>query len=294
MKSEHRHELETNELSKELAVVVEKVKPHTTSILAAIGVLIGAYAAVTWWSASRAARDRQFWEAFQVQVTARDPEYKNILRLAESEEYRGSPGQEWAYIAWADRQMLLASQEYLQSRDDAKKRLNAVEGIYDTLASSATSNEIVSRARFGLGRVHEMQGDIEAAAAQYAMVTGPMAGLASSRAEQLQSESNKAAADWLLTADLPQRPAVPGAAGISDRPEFDVDTPSSESGDAAGPNFDASKSLNEILNELTAGEGGDDRYDGSETGDDAASAEADETGDSQGETSSDADAASDQ
>ena len=34
--------------------------------------------------------------------------------------------QEWAYVTWADRQLLLASQQYLADREGAKKNLNEV------------------------------------------------------------------------------------------------------------------------------------------------------------------------
>ena len=276
MKSEHRHELETNVLSKELATWVERIKPHTTAITIGIGVLVGLYLAATWWSSSRADRDRQFWEEFHLKLSsASDPELKQILRLADNDEYAGAPGQEWAYATWADRQLRLATQDYLVNREQALERLDDVVGVYTTLAEGAASEEVANRARFGLARVYELQNKIDQARRQYNMVRGPLAELAEQRAERLGDESVQQIAGWLAEADLPRPPAVDND-GLGQPPEFGVKRPvPSSGGSGSGSSEPLQRTLDEILGDLTAAEEDEDRYAGASADD----AEADETSD---------------
>lgn len=289
MKSEHRHELETNTLSRELAGWIERIKPYTTTIFVGIAVLAGLYFVAMWWSAERAELDRRFWEEFQVTLSDSDPEYEEIRRLAESDDYSGAAGQEWAYLAWADRQLRLASIEYLESRDEALARLDNVAGVYDTLASGAASEEIANRARYGLARVYEMQNKIDDALRQYNMVRGPLSELAATQAERLQDDRSRAAVAWLATADLPRPSTSVSNPSLGQAPDFNVVPPSR----GGGPSFDLSRSLDDILGDLTREEGESNRYgeqaetedtsDGSSSSEDSPPAAADDTDASDGD-----------
>ena len=58
MKSEHRHELETNALAKRLGVVVEKLRPYAPAVLGIVGVAIVGMIALSYINGASAARQR--------------------------------------------------------------------------------------------------------------------------------------------------------------------------------------------------------------------------------------------
>ena len=151
--------------------------------------------------------------------------------LAENEEFAGTPVPEWAYLAWSDRQLLLASQSYLTDRTTTNKRLEQILPVYKEMAAGAGNAQLQDRARYGIAQVLEMQGKVKEAREAYGKVKGDLATIAAARAEQLDSADVDAACEWLATAELPKRetPATGGAA-LGTKPDFDAEVP------AAAPN----------------------------------------------------------
>jgi hypothetical protein len=259
MNTERRHELETNALAQGITTWGDRLRPYVSAILAIVAALLALYIVTSLWNSYQAARDREAWHEFELALFDSDGEGRNLQRLANSEEFEGTVMQEWAYMAWADRQLRLASQRYLVDRDDAKKRLTSVEGIYEQFADNASSSELKNRARLGLARVSEMQGDLAEAKAQYALVGGALAVLAEERIKQLEPKQASETIEWLSTVALPKRtpPSGPGVPGA--RPGFDATPPAADA--ASGLNFDSTQSLEEILGGIQAGEQSK-RYDG--------------------------------
>src|SRR6188474_3501036 len=131
MKSEHRHELETNALAKNLAVWSEKLKPHFSTIMTVVAVLLAAYFLLSMWQTSGSRRDRDAWDQYEMAVLGGDLEMAQLQRVAASDDYSGAKMQEWAHVAWADRQLRIAAERYLTDRDDANKRLTNIAAIYE-------------------------------------------------------------------------------------------------------------------------------------------------------------------
>jgi hypothetical protein len=287
MKSERRHELEANSLVHEIEVWTEKIKPYTNIILGVVGGLLGLYAALTWWSSSQAKQNLRAWEAYEMAALGSDIDLKEMQRIAADEQYLGTEMQQWAYVAWADRQLLRASQLYLIDREDAQERLEAITGIYQQFSTQASNVELRSRAQLGLGRVYEIQNRLDDAREAYSKVTGPLAEIAKQRAEALDSQSLQEVNQWLATADLPkpQVPAGPGTPG--QRPGFGVTSPAVDIGSEGlegALNLDTSRSLEDILGrfEEDAGTGQEQsggRYDSSEGQSPAAPANGDSASD---------------
>lgn len=259
MKSERRHDLETNELALRVQDWIDRAKPYASQIvLVVLGLAVLAFLWSEWGNAT-SATEQAAWDEYTLASYSSDPELNSMKLLADNEEYAGTPVPEWAYLAWADRQLLLSSQTFLTDRDATLKRLEKVQEIFAALAKDSSNAQVKERARFGLAQSLEMQGKIEEAHAEYKRVKGDLLPLAEGRAEQLESGKVKEAYSWLTTAELPKRetPATSGAAFGSTKPNFDVDVPAPMS--SSNPIQDT-RSLEEILGSATTGAGDTNRY----------------------------------
>jgi len=259
MKTERRHDLETNTLALRLTGWIEKLKPHTGMLVGVLVILCGVAVVSSFWAAESEKKNQTAWAAFAAAHSATDPELTKLREVADQDEYSGTSMQEWAYVTWADRQVLLASGDYLIDRKSADDRLKRVVGIYEGLSNGVADAVVQNRARFGLARVFEMQNKLEEAREQYSQVGGDLQPMAILRAEQLDSSKVQEACAWLASAELPRRSFDGAAGGSGTRPSFDASLPDaslSESSDEPDP-----RSLEEILG--TAGEkeaASDERY----------------------------------
>jgi hypothetical protein len=229
MKTERRHDLETNSLAIKLANWIESIKPYTNTLLGVAAALVAVTAISSMMNSRSAATEESAWAAYAEAKNSSDPELENLRKLTESEEFAGTRMQEWAHLTWADRQVLVASRIYLRDRGAAKDRLRGARGIYETFAAGARDEQIRDRSHFGLGRVFEMLNRVDEAQREYALVQGDLQPIASHRAELLQADGAKETCSWLATAELP-KPDITGGKGASgERPGFDVSLPSANS-----------------------------------------------------------------
>jgi hypothetical protein len=257
MNTERRHELETNALADGITTWSEKARPYTSALLALIAVLLGLFIVASLWNSYQERRNREAWQELEFGLLEGDIESRNLRLIADREDLQGTDMTEWAYMSWADRQLLRASQLYLSNREDAKKRLTEIEAIYSQYADNASSPELKNRARLGLARVSEMQGDLTDAITQYEVVDGALAAVAEERIKALKAKPAKETVEWLATVELPKRtpPGGPGSPGA--RPGFEAAPPTADQG---GLNFETTQSLEEILGGIKSAEGDDKRY----------------------------------
>jgi hypothetical protein len=252
MNTERRHELESNALAQGLTTWSDKLRPYASLMLGVLAALLAVYIVATMWNSYQARREAAAWHEYELALFQGDGEARALQRLANSEEHQGTEMQEWAYMSWADRQLRLAAELYLRDREDAKKRLESVQGVYEQFADKASSTELKNRARLGLARVSEMQGDLAAAKAQYALVEGALAALAEERIEQLESKSAADTVQWLATVELPKRATPTGPGTPGQRPGFEAAPPNAD--EQGGLNFDTTQSLEEILGGIRSDE----------------------------------------
>jgi hypothetical protein len=229
MKTERRHDLETNELARRATVWIEKVKPYSAQIVGVVVVLLGFWVVSSIWGSVSSSQDEAAWDAYDLALTSSDLEMTNMQQVANNELYENSPVQEWAFAAWADRQLYIASREYLSDRSLAMDRLGRVEAIYEEVAANASDDQLRNRARFGLGRVYEIQNKLEQAREQFDQVQGDLQPLARLYSDRLLTPEAKETYAWLSTAELPRRSK--SAAGESgSRPNFDAILPDATEG----------------------------------------------------------------
>lgn len=246
MKAQHRHELETNTLAKGLNSWGEKLRPYSSLMLMGIAAVVGLYAVLSMWNDHTASREDQAWFEYEKALLAGDPDYQGVRRAAASDDLAGSRMQEWAYVAWADRQLRRASEEYLVNRESSKGRLTEAARAYETYANDALDSEVRNRARLGLARVRELQNRLKDARAEYARVEGALQQVAEARLKELEDkgEDADATAEWLATAELPTpaAPTGPGSPGV--RPGFGAEPPAA---DGATSPLDPARTMSEIL-----------------------------------------------
>ena len=256
MKTERRHDLETNSLALKMTQWIETIKPHINKLLGAVAVIVGLMAINSIWNSKSAANEQNAWDAFAQARTSTDPELMSVQKLAESEEFAGTRMREWAQIVWADRQVLLSARTYLFDRKAALSRLRGVIGIYDGLTTSASDPELRDRAHFGLGRVYELQNKVNLAQQQFAKVQGDLGPIASQRAEQLQSGGVKDDCEWLATAELPKRDLTGGQGASGQKPSFNATIPKTSATDSAAEQV----GLEDLLENFSGDEKVEDRY----------------------------------
>ncbi len=282
MKSEHRHELETNELAKWLEIRIEQAKPYVAYIVAGVAALVVAVVAASYAGGRSAEKQERAWEAFALATYSRELDLSSLQEVAVSDEYAGSDVQEWAYLTWADRQVQLAAQAYLDNRERSTELLKPALSAYESVASLSADQQLVDRARLGLARVYEMQNQPDRAKQEYELVQGDFATVAAAAIRRLEDSSAAGDLAWLATAPLP-RPPVSESAVLGSDPTFGVDIP------GVSPEQQAEqKSLEEILGGFLPN-GAANRYgeeDAEAVEDDAPEADAEEAAESPADAAS--------
>ncbi|TWU26100.1 hypothetical protein [Bythopirellula polymerisocia] len=258
MKSERRHDLETNELAVSLRSTIDKAKPYHTHLL--VGAAIVAVLIALWgvWGTSSSVTEQEAWDKFILASYSSDPELLEMKRLADNSEYTGTTVPEWAYLMWCDRQLLIASQSFLVDRAASTSRLKQIQGIYEGLITGASVSQIRDRARYGLAQVYELQDKLEEAQEKYVDVKGDLSTLATNRTDQLKEKEVIESSTWLATAELPKRKAAtPGTTNSGSRPSFEAEVPKSLS---SPTDIQDSRSLEDILTGANGAGADEDRY----------------------------------
>lgn len=272
MKTERRHDLETNELARRATVWIEKIKPYSTQLVGVAVVLLGLWVVSSVWGTITASEDEAAWDAYGLAITTSDLDMVQMQRLANSDLYQGTPMQEWAFAAWADRQLYLATRLYLVDRAAAKERLGRIVGVYEQLSTTAGDEQLRNRARFGLGRVYELQDKLGKAGEQYDQVKGDLQPLARMYADRLLTPEAKETYAWLDTAKLPKHnlEGAPGTPGS--KPVFGAELPNAST-DSSELNV---KTLEDILG-FSGYATDEDRYGDDEPAEEAEDSDAAET-----------------
>lgn len=246
MKSEHRHELETNWLAHHTAIWLDRVQPYNGLIVGGLIVAALALFAYSFFSGESAARQAEAWNSYNQAVIGSNMNLELLRKSAG--EYPDSPMQELADITWADGQLYLASRFYIQNRKAADEAANRATSTYESLLSDTESPAIRSRAHFGLGRIYELRNELDKAREEYGKVEGGFKMLADQRIEQLMKPAVADVFAWLATAQAPagMAPSGPGTPGMSpgfSPGEIELPGASGESGNAS----DAGAAIDELF-----------------------------------------------
>ena len=221
MKTERRHELETNTLAKKLARWIELVKPYS-KVFGGVLVAVLVIAVVGMFVRRQAARaEAAAWDAYYQATEGGRPSLDELLAVAD--EHRNTSVEPWARIAWADSQLQVGARLLFHDRSTAQQFLSRAIDAYRELKTDAGNDLIRQRAIYGLARANETLSHLDRAHQEYAEVGGAFAEAAKARATLIEEKPSKEFYDWFAQAKMPQAvqstdPGIPGQ-----RPDFSVE-----------------------------------------------------------------------
>ncbi len=221
MKTERRHELETNVLASSLAQGAERVKPYGRGVLAAI--IAALFIGLAWWyiSVQNASQSAVAWDEYMQAVSTGTRDEQLLEDIAQ--QNAGSTVASMARLTLADWKLDAGTNRLLTDRTAASEQLREASETFRAL-QSVNDPAIQQRAGYGLARSYEAMGDLEKARAAYSELAekfpnGPFAAAAKERVTKLDEHGTKAFYDWLAKyeppAPLTGEPGTPGA-----RPDF--------------------------------------------------------------------------
>jgi hypothetical protein len=264
MKSERRHELQTNALADWVGHQIDAVKPHAGLILTLIVAIIAVLVTWMYFLQSGASSSTEAWSDFLSAADESDP-----VKLGEmAQRHAGEPASLWAVLLAADVHLAQGAQQAFTDRAAAEKSLAQAVKSYETVLNELREPVLRRRALFGLAEANEalfgVTGDkqhLEAALANYGQVEKewPESALGRSAKQKKESLETKSAQEFLVwfsnqTPEPPPTPssssgglgALPGATGGLDLSKLpsagDLTLPEEPAQPATEPNPPAGES----------------------------------------------------
>jgi predicted negative regulator of RcsB-dependent stress response len=166
MKSERRHELQHNELADWLFKTGEQIKPHQNLIFALVALVAVAVIGYTWWVRHTAARTSKAWTELSTAMYAGSPDlYANV-----ADEYPNTVVGQTAAALLGDFRLALACNQRFSSATIAQRELKAAQESYAKILADSQSDALRERATYGMARVREIDGKLDAAKQLYSEV----------------------------------------------------------------------------------------------------------------------------
>jgi len=244
MKTQRRHELQTNQLADTIGMYLQKIRPYQKQMLyglVAIAVLAGA---VLYLSTQQQARAGASWEDyFSAMVEQRPEALEEVARMHE-----GSTAALWAQQSAGDIKLAMGTSLLYRDRKEAVKNLKDAEKEFLAVEQRGAGYPLLlQRARYGLAQVYESLSEIEKARDYYGKVTAAepdsaLGQLAQRRREQI---SGPAAERWFAWFERqePKPPAGMQATGEGPKVPADLGGELPERPDSSFPASDISKQL---------------------------------------------------
>jgi len=221
MKTERRHELQTNDLADQLSRWIAVVKPYGKAALAVLVALVVLLFSWGFLSAQNNRKSADGWNEFFAAMSTRDPR-EALTTVAEN--YAGTPVGQWSRLTLADIQLDNGTGRLFNDKSDARNQLRQAAEQYQAVLIEASEQGMLERATFGLARAQEALGTLNKARDNYqALVTNwpdsPFRSEAEARAKDLERASTKNFYDWFASYEPPRAmTGAPGTPGV--RPDF--------------------------------------------------------------------------
>jgi hypothetical protein len=224
MKTERRHELQTNQLADSLARGIEAVKPYSRAALAVVLALIVLAFAWVYMANQNNRRVAQGWTEYFDALAKRDAR-DDLTEIAT--RYAGTPVAQWARLVLADIQLDDGTNRLFVEKKDARDELRQAAEKYRAVLLEARHPTLEQHATYGLARAHEALGtteSLEDARKEYRSIgekwpDSAYAEVAAARAKDLDQLDTKNFYDWLAKYEPPKPPTnQPGQPGV--RPDF--------------------------------------------------------------------------
>jgi hypothetical protein len=164
MKSEHRHELKTNDLERiasEWGHTTERfVQENVMLIVAAAIVIIIAAGGLVYWRSASGSAGQQGWREFA--DASKTADYGNV-----ADKYAGTVAGAWARLLEGEMELSAGIRSSFTDRSAGRSDLKkAQENFEKLIADKATPSDAMERALFGLARAKEALPDKSASPAK--------------------------------------------------------------------------------------------------------------------------------
>lgn len=207
-------EIEGNDLARATMSTIDRIRPHLTTISAAIGLLVAGLAAWTLFSSQRVAEKEQAWNSCLAAVTSGDA----AALLDVANRHAGSPAGTWARLLLADGALADGNRRAFVDKQRGREQFQAAVEGYSAVLASKPGSLAAERAAFGLAKAREALGQIDLARQGYETVAkehadGPLRDLAAQRATALGLPAAPAWYSWFDSVDVAPAPSTPPATG---------------------------------------------------------------------------------
>lgn len=215
MKTERRHELQTNQLADALGRATESAKPYAKVALGVV-VAVAVIAVAVWYLNQQAEATRaEGWDRYFAAQSSNDPEAMQAV----ADQFRGTSAGHWALLQLADQHLRTGASALFSDRAEANEELRKARQYYDEVINQPGASEVAQqRATHGLARTLEALNELDLARQTYEQLAsrwpdGPYREEAQRRARDLERRSTKEFYDWFAMQD----PSPPP----EDRPFFE-------------------------------------------------------------------------
>jgi len=205
MKTERRHELQTNKLADWMGKRIDDAKPYGRMIVGAVGLVLILSVAFLYFSKQRQADRNEGWhEYYRALEGGNQPTLRSL-----AQRYKNSEVGRWARFSVAEIERNQGNVKLYDDRSESNELLTAAQTNYQEVATSARHPFLQRRAIFGLAQAYEARNDLKNAEEKYREVAdrwpeSSIGSLASSAVQRLNGQ--REFYDWFF--DQKPRPAV--------------------------------------------------------------------------------------
>jgi predicted negative regulator of RcsB-dependent stress response len=166
MKSERRHELQTNDLAGWLGDVYQRIRPYLNAILGGGVLVVVVVVTYVWWSRQTTTQASESWQTVFNAMNAND--FATLEKLVDQNQ--GTPFAQWVTVAIADLNFNDGSRSLFIDKTEATAKLSKAVEQYNAVLKQTKTPMLLERATFGLARTLESQGKLEEARQAYQQV----------------------------------------------------------------------------------------------------------------------------
>ena len=156
MKSERRHELQTNALADWLGEAIEKIRPYQNAIVGGLILVVVLIIALAAWHSYSAGYAAEAWGALKWPYPVASfqdlPDLDKVAKV-----YPGTPAADWAAVLNADGELTRGSQLLWVNKAQAEEQLKAAASHYQAAYNSNSSPLLRQRSLLGLAQTAEAQ-----------------------------------------------------------------------------------------------------------------------------------------
>ncbi len=199
MKSERRHELQTNYLADHLGSAVASGKPYATYVIGGIVVALFAALAYGIYSSQVAKAGAAAWGDYYFNIGSGDAEIFQQV----AQDHSGTVAAHWAKQAWADNKLLEGLDQLYTDRKAAEGTITKAIEAYEDVLSKSYEADLKNRAAMGLAQAYESIGKLDDATKYYKQVAAGsqdgFATMANSRLAWIGSGEGKSFYEWFAS-----------------------------------------------------------------------------------------------